>query len=254
MRKALIAGNWKMNTTVPEAVSLVREMLAGLVKYDTVEKVICPPFVSLSAIRQVLEGTTVGLGAQNMYFKDKGAFTGEISPLMLTGLCKYVILGHSERRQHFCETDAIVNEKVRAAFVAGLKPIMCIGETLEENESGRTNAVLERQVMLGLKNIAPSPDLVLAYEPIWAIGTGRAATGSQAGKTIGFIRETLASAWNRETANSVRILYGGSVTASNISEFMREPEIDGGLVGGASLKATEFVDIFRQTAAAKASA
>lgn len=252
MRKALIAGNWKMNTTVTEAVSLVREMLAGLVKYDTVEKVVCPPFVSLSAVRQVLEGTTVGLGAQNMYFKDKGAFTGEVSPLMLTGLCEYVILGHSERRQHFCETDAIVNEKVRAAFVAGLRPVMCIGETLEENESGRTSAVLERQVMLGLKNITPSPDLVLAYEPIWAIGTGRAATASQAGKTIGFIRETLASAWNRETANSVRILYGGSVTASNIAEFMREPEIDGGLVGGASLKATEFVDIIRQTAAAKA--
>lgn len=252
MRKALIAGNWKMNTTVMEAVSLVREMLAGLAEYDTVEKVICPPFVSLSEIREMLGGTGVGLGAQNMYFKDKGAFTGEISPLMLKSLCKYVILGHSERRQYFGETDAIVNEKVRAAFASGLRPIMCIGETLEENESGGTNEILERQVRQGLKDIAPSRELVLAYEPIWAIGTGKAATGAQAGKTIGFIRETLASAWDSETANFVRILYGGSVTASNITEFMREPEIDGGLVGGASLKAAEFIDIIRQTAIVKA--
>lgn len=252
MRKALIAGNWKMNTTVMEAVSLVREMLPGLAKYDTVEKVICPPFVSLSEIREMLEGTTVGLGAQNMYFKEKGAFTGEISPVMLKSLCRYVILGHSERRQYFAENDIIVNEKVRAALTAGLKPIMCIGETLEENESGRTIAVLERQIRQGLKDITPSRDLVLAYEPIWAIGTGKAATGVQAGKTIGLIREMLSSIWNSEIAGFVRILYGGSVTASNIIEFMRETEIDGGLVGGASLKAAEFVEIIRQTAVAKA--
>jgi triosephosphate isomerase len=252
MRRALIAGNWKMNTTISEAFSLVREMLADLLTIDGVDRVICPPFISLSEIREMIEGTSVHLGAQNMYSREKGAFTGEISPLMLKNLCKYVILGHSERRQYFAETDAVVNEKVRAALSAGLLPILCVGETLEENESGRTNAILERQVREGLKDIAPTRDLVLAYEPIWAIGTGKAATGGQAGKTIGFIRSTLSSSWGNEIASSIRILYGGSVTGANIAEFMKETEIDGGLVGGASLKAAEFIDIVRQTAAIKA--
>jgi triosephosphate isomerase len=251
MRRPLIAGNWKMNTTVGEAFSLVKQMLGDLLAVDSVDKVICPPFVSLSEIRDLTEGTSVRLGAQNMYYKEKGAFTGEISPLMLRNLCKYVILGHSERRQYFAETDAIVNEKVRAALAVNLIPILCVGETLEENEASRTNSVLERQIREGLKDIAATKDLVLAYEPIWAIGTGKAATGVQAGKTIGFIRSTLAALWGGEIASSVRILYGGSVTGANITEFMKEPEIDGGLVGGASLKAAEFIDIVRQTAAAK---
>jgi triosephosphate isomerase (TIM) len=251
MRRPLIAGNWKMNTTIGEALSLVKQMLGDLLAIDSVDKVICPPFVSLSEIRDLTEGTSVRLGAQNMYFKEKGAFTGEISPLMLRNLCKYVILGHSERRQYFGETDATVNEKVRAALNFNLLPILCIGETLEENEAGKTNSVLERQVKEGLKDITATKDLVLAYEPIWAIGTGKAATGVQAGKTIGFIRSTLSALWGKDLASAVRILYGGSVTGANITEFMKEPEIDGGLVGGASLKAEEFIDIVRQTAAAK---
>jgi len=252
MRRALIAGNWKMNTTVSEAVSLVKDMLSGLLTIDGVDKVIFPPFVSISEIRNIVEGTSIRLGAQNMYFKEKGAFTGEISAIMLKNLCKYVILGHSERRQYFAETDTIVNEKVRAALSAGLLPILCVGETLEENEAGNTNTILERQVKNGLNNVAPTRDLVLAYEPIWAIGTGKAATSSQAGNTIKFIREILSTVWNKESAAEVRILYGGSVTGANITELMKQPEIDGGLVGGASLKADEFVDIVRQTAAVKA--
>jgi len=240
-----------MNTTIAEALSLVKQMLGALMAIESVDKVICPPFVSLSEIRGLVEGTSVRLGAQNMYYKDKGAFTGEISPVMLKNLCKFVILGHSERRQYFTETDAIVNEKVKAALAVGLLPIICIGETLQENEAGKTNSILERQVKEGLKDIAANRDLLLAYEPIWAIGTGKAATGVQAGKTIGFIRSTLAGLWGNETAASVRILYGGSVTGANITEFMKEPEIDGGLVGGASLKSDEFIEIVRQTAAAK---
>ena len=251
MRRALIAGNWKMNTTLPEAITLVKQMLKDLQNIDRIDRVICPPFISLSDLHRILQGTSVGLGAQNMYYRDKGAFTGEISSLMLKDLCQYVILGHSERRQYFGETDAIVNEKVKAAFAAGLTPIMCIGETLEENESNKTSNVLESQVKGGLKDIMPSDKLVVAYEPIWAIGTGKAATGPQAGKTIGFIRHILASIWSDSIAQSIRILYGGSVTGANISEFVKEPEIDGGLVGGASLKPADFIEIARQTAAIK---
>ena len=251
MRKALIAGNWKMNTTLPEAINLVKHMLSNLASIGHIDKVICPPFISLSDIHRMLQGTSIGLGAQNMYYREKGAFTGEISPLMLKDLCQYVILGHSERRQYFGETDIIINAKVKAAFAIGLTPIMCIGETLEENESNNTNDVLENQIKQGLKDIVPSNELVVAYEPIWAIGTGKAATGVQAGQTIGFIRHILALTWGDGVAQSIRILYGGSVTSANVSEFMREPEIDGGLIGGASLKPTEFIGIVRQTAAIK---
>lgn len=251
MRKAMIAGNWKMNTTVNEAVSLVKDMIDGLSAVNSVDRVLCPPFISLSAISSILKGTHIGLGAQNMYYREKGAYTGEVSPLMLKELCRYVIIGHSERRQYFAETDSMVNEKVKAAFAAGMTPIMCIGETLEENEAGQTTAILERQVKEGLKDIAPSGEIVLAYEPIWAIGTGKAATAQQAAQTIAFIRQTLSSIWGMETGGMVRILYGGSVTAANISELMKESDIDGALVGGASLKAAEFVDIVRQTATIK---
>lgn len=249
MRRALIAGNWKMNTTVGEAVTLVKEMLGGLLAVQGIDRVICPPFISLKEIKDIVQGTDISLGAQNMYYKEKGAFTGEISPLMLKNICKYVIVGHSERRQYFAETDNIVNEKVKAALSTGLQPILCVGETLEENEAGKTNMVLERQIKEGLKSISATKELVMAYEPIWAIGTGKAATGVQAGRTIGFIRQTLASIWGKDSSEIVRILYGGSVTGINIAEFMREPEIDGGLVGGASLKAAEFVEIVRLTAA-----
>ena len=251
MRRPLIAGNWKMNTTVDEAVVLVKDMLSELNAISNIDRVLCPPFISLQQVSEIVNDTSVAVGAQNMYFKERGAFTGEISPLMLKGLCKYVILGHSERRQFFGETDDIVNEKLKAALTIGLLPIFCIGESLHENEAGKTRDVLAGQINGGLKEIAANKDIVVAYEPIWAIGTGKASTGNQAGRTIEFIRDTLASIWNNEISQSVRILYGGSVTAANIPEFIREPHIDGALVGGASLKAADFIEIVRQTAAIK---
>jgi triosephosphate isomerase len=250
MRIPMIAGNWKMNTTVAEAAALVGEMLPELDRIDDVDKVICPPFVSLAAVKELLKGSSVKLGAQNLYFEEKGAYTGEISPLMLAGLCQLVIIGHSERRQYFKETVELVDKKVQAALKAGLKPILCIGETLKENESGQTEAVLTRQLSL-TSSQAYHTSLVLAYEPIWAIGTGKAATGEQANRTIGFIRRHIAKQHGQETAQAVRILYGGSVTAANIAEFIEQPEIDGALVGGASLKAGEFLSIVKQTSSSK---
>lgn len=248
MRKPLISGNWKMNTKLEEAEDLVRAMLTQLDGIDNVEKVLCPPFISLAAIRELIKGTSVKLGAQNMHFEDKGAYTGEISPLMLVGLCDFVILGHSERRQYFAETDEQVNKKVKKALESGLKPILCVGESLEDNEAGRTEQKITTQVNAGLAGINPTSQLVIAYEPIWAIGTGKAATGKQANATISLIRNMLANMWNLETSKAVRILYGGSVTGSNIAEFVAEPDIDGALVGGASLKADDFISIVRQTA------
>ncbi|MBN1375537.1 MAG: triose-phosphate isomerase [Dehalococcoidia bacterium] len=251
MRRPFIAGNWKMNTNVNEAVSLIREMKDNLVSFSSVDRVLCPPFVSLYAANELVRGTDIALGAQNMYFKEKGAYTGEISPFMLKDLCKYIILGHSERRQIFFESSEMVNEKIKAALAVNLLPIMCIGETLAENEAGNTHKVLAGQVKAGLKGINASKMFIVAYEPIWAIGTGRAATAQQAGNIIKFIRDTIAETWDAETAEEVRILYGGSVTGANIAEFIKEPQIDGALVGGASLKAGEFVEIVRQCAAVK---
>jgi len=251
MRKPFIAGNWKMNTDLAEGLVLVSALLDALQKCATVDSVLCPPFISLQPIKDLVEGTSIQLGAQNAYFKESGAYTGEVSPRMLAGLCKYVILGHSERRQYFLETDVVVNAKVKAVLAAGLLPIFCLGETLEQNEAGKTNDVLSRQVREGLKDMAVEKAIVIAYEPIWAIGTGKAATGPQAGQTIGLIRNTVAELWGRKNADEIRILYGGSVTAANIGEFIREPQIDGALVGGASLKAQEFIEIVRQTAKIK---
>jgi triosephosphate isomerase len=247
LRIPLIAGNWKMNTTVIEAMELVTEMRQGLEAVDKVEKVICPPFVSLAAVRGLIEGSSIKLGAQNMYFETKGAYTGEISPLMVADLCESVIIGHSERRQYFNEDSAIINQKIRAALDVGLKPILCVGERLEENEVGRTEEVLTGQLSLSLAGIEHPGGLVIAYEPVWAIGTGIAANGEQANGTIGFIRRYVSQLFDKSVAQSMRILYGGSVTATNTAEFMRQPEIDGALVGGASLKAAEFLDIVRQT-------
>ncbi|MDD5312527.1 MAG: triose-phosphate isomerase [Dehalococcoidia bacterium] len=251
MRRPFIAANWKMNTTVDEAVSLVNQMLQELNGFNSVDRVLCPPFISLQAVGNMLKRTEIGLGAQNMYFKEKGAFTGEVSPLMLKDLCGYVILGHSERRQYFAETDALINQKIKAALTAGLIPIFCIGESLEQNEAGKTGDVLSVQVKGGLAGVDADDGIVIAYEPIWAIGTGRAATGIKADSTIGFIRDTLGSIWGKDRADSTRILYGGSVTGANIEEFIKQPQIDGALVGGASLKAAEFVSIVRQTALVK---
>jgi len=247
MRKPLIAGNWKMNTKLEEAENLVRAMLAELDSIESVEKVLCPPFISLAAVKGLIKDTSIKLGAQNMYFEDKGAYTGEISPPMLIGLCDFVILGHSERRQYFAETDELINKKVKKALESGLTPILCVGESPEENEACRTEQKITMQINAGLAGISPTSQLIIAYEPIWAIGTGKAATGKQANATISLIRGILANLWNKETAKAVRILYGGSVTSSNIDEFISEPDIDGALVGGASLKADEFVGIVRQT-------
>ncbi len=251
MRLPIIAGNWKMNTTVEEAVALVRDMLGGLEDIGGVDKVVCPPFVSLAEVKPVLEHSSVKLGAQNLHFEEKGAYTGEVSPVMLAGLCQYVIVGHSERRQYFGETDEIVNRKVKTALKFKLLPIMCVGETLAENEAGKTEEVVTRQVRKGLAGVDQPGGLVIAYEPIWAIGTGKAATGQQANATIGLIRRTVREVYGEQVAGGLRIQYGGSVTGANILEFISQPEIDGGLVGGASLKAPEFVSIVEQTARTK---
>jgi len=248
MRKLLIAGNWKMNTTLMEAVDLVNEMKKPLDRIENVDKVVCPPFISLAVIAEILMDSSVKVGAQNMYFKDKGAFTGEISPAMLVDICEYVIIGPSERRQYFKETDETVNKKVKAALDAELKPIICLGENLEQNKAGETQEVVTGQIKGALDDISYSPSIVIAYEPIWAIGTGIAATGTAANATIKIIRNTIAEIYNGRAAQDMRILYGGSVTAANIGEFIKQPEIDGGLVGGASLKAAEFISMVEQAA------
>ena len=251
MRTPFIAGNWKMNTTLAQASTLVAEMRERLDQVEGVEKVLCPPFISLATIEELLRGTSIKLGAQNMYFEEKGAYTGEVSPLMLSQLCEFVILGHSERRQYFAETDELINKKVRAALKIGLTPILCVGEKLEEKEAGETAEVVAKQVRGALEGIEPPQGLVIAYEPIWAIGTGKAATPPESNDTTGLLRRTVAQLYGEEFAHGVRILYGGSVTASNIAGFMEQPEIDGALVGGASLKAEEFVSIAEQSTAIK---
>jgi triosephosphate isomerase len=250
-RIPFIAGNWKMNTTVEEARKLVTEMRPALDKNKGVEIAVCPPFVSLSAVKDILQGSLVTVGAQNLYFEEKGAYTGEISPLMLAPLCEYVIIGHSERRQYFQETGELINKKIKAAIKAGLKPILCVGEKLEENEAGQTAQVVVNQLKAAMVDIKNTHGLVIAYEPIWAIGTGKAATGKQSNETIGLIRNTVGSLTDKNTAGTIRILYGGSVTADNIVEFISQPEIDGGLVGGASLKVDQFTQIVQKTSEIK---
>jgi triosephosphate isomerase len=249
MRTPIIAGNWKMNTTLSAASELtvaMREELARLVTGGREEIVLCPPFISLARVAELVQGTGLQVGAQNMYFEPKGAFTGEIAPNMLSGLVQYVILGHSERRQFFGETDESVNKKVKAALANHLQPIVCIGENLQQNEAGETNAFVGNQVRAALAGLSPDQvrGLVMAYEPIWAIGTGKAATGAGANAVIGLaVRGPIAELYGEAVAQAVRIQYGGSVTAKNIDEFIVQPEIDGALVGGASLKAEEFIAI-----------
>jgi triosephosphate isomerase len=246
MRTPLIAGNWKMNTTVEEAVTLVGSMVKTLDGIDNVEKLVCPPFISLIAVSKLLANSSVRLGAQNMHYEEKGAFTGEISPLMLKDICRYVIIGHSERRQYFND-DPYINNKLKAAITYGIKPVLCIGEKPEENQAGRTAEVLVRQLEQALSGIENIAALVIAYEPIWAIGTGRSASGEQANETIGAIRQKISSLYNKEAASDIRILYGGSANADNIAEFAGQPEIDGALVGGASLKPEQFISMVSQT-------
>jgi triosephosphate isomerase len=250
-RTPLIAGNWKMNKTVKDAVTLIKAMQSPLSKIQGVEKVICPPFVSLVAVKAILKGNSIKLGAQNVFYAEKGAYTGEISPLMLADLCEYVIVGHSERRQILGETNEIINKKLKAAITAGLKPILCIGETPEENEAGKTQEVLGRQIFSCSDKLYFLSGMVIAYEPIWAIGTGKSATGADANQRIGFIREFIARLHGGSVADNARILYGGSVNPTNIAEYMKQPEIDGALVGGASLNADEFISIVKQAAEAK---
>ena len=251
MRIPMIAGNWKMNTNVGEATKLAKTLQGELDKIINVDKVICPPFVSLAPVGELIKGSSIKLGAQNLYFAEKGAYTGEISPLMLADLCEFVIIGHSERRQYFNETGEVVNKKIVAALKVGLKPILCIGERLEENEAGKTEEVVTEQLMSSLTGIGDLNGLIIAYEPVWAIGTGKAATGEQANETISFIRQNIARLYSDKIAQGIRILYGGSVTSANAAEFMQQPDIDGALVGGASLKATEFFSIVTQTSVLK---
>lgn len=245
-----------MFKTVAEARHLVSELVPGLQAVGEVEKVLCPPFTALLAVAALLEGTDIGLGAQNMHWDTSGAFTGEIAPPMVAELCHYVILGHSERRAYFDETDATVNRKVLAALAYNLAPIVCVGETLEENEAGRTAEVVSRQVREGLAGLTVEDgaqtggsSLVIAYEPVWAIGTGKAATADGANAVIAdVIRPALSDLFGGTFAQAVRVLYGGSVKGSNAAEFFTQPDIDGALVGGASLKAADFIQIVQAAA------
>lgn len=242
-----------MNTTVNAGVALAKKVRAGLDAVTGIEKVLCPPFVSLVPIFEVLNGSSLKLGAQNVHFEDKGAYTGEISPRMLKGLCEFVIIGHSERRMHFNESSEVINKKIKAAFKAELKPILCLGENLKENEAGRSVDVITGQLESALDGVRETGNLVIAYEPVWAIGTGRAAVPKQANSAVHIIRQTLASIYGEDFDDRVRVVYGGSITPDNIEDFMREKDIDGALVGGASLKAAEFIAIVKKTAETKAS-
>lgn len=241
MRTPIIAGNWKMNKTVAEARELVSEMIPFLKDVQGVTTVLCPPASALLPIAAMLEGTDIGLGAQNMHWEANGAYTGELAPAMVSEFGQYIIIGHSERREYFGETDETVNKKVHAAQANGLMPIVCVGETLEENEASQTSAVVSRQIKAGLAGV--KSDLVIAYEPIWAIGTGRAATAEMANATIKIIRDVLAELFGDEVAQKIRILYGGSVKGSNAAEYFAQSDIDGALIGGAALKADDFVKI-----------
>lgn len=244
MRKKIIAGNWKMNKTPDEAISLLNTIKDKINTTD-VDVVVCPPFVALPAVLEAVKGTNIAVGAQNMHFEENGAYTGEVAPNMLTALgVKYVIIGHSERRQYFAETDETVNKKTLKALEHGLIPIVCVGESLEEREQGITIDLVRLQTKIALKDVKPedAKKVVIAYEPIWAIGTGRTATSAQAEEVCKAIREVIAEIYSKEVAEEVRVQYGGSVNAGNANELFNMANIDGGLVGGASLK-EEFINI-----------
>lgn len=240
MRTPIVAGNWKMNKTVADARELVSELVPLVTEMDAVNVVLCPPAISIVPVHALLAGTEIGLGTQNMHWEASGAYTGELAPAMVAEFGQYVILGHSERRAYFGETDETVNKKVLAAQANNLMPIVCVGESLAENEAGETESVVSRQIAEGLAGV--SADLVIAYEPIWAIGTGRAATAELANDTIKVIRAELAKLFGA-AAENIRILYGGSVKGANAAEYFSQSDIDGALVGGAALKADEFAKI-----------
>ncbi len=251
MRNPIIAGNWKCNMRLDTAFELASSLKDRIDGIDGIEKIVCPSFVHIPAVEVVLTMTTIKVGAQDVHWEDDVAATGEIGPKQLEELVDYVIIGHSERRHKFGETDEMVNKKVTAALAAGLQPIMCVGETLEERQSGRTDQVLIRQTTHGLREVAMPDGFIIAYEPVWAIGTGTAATVKDADEAIGLIRREVADMYGEAAAQTVRILYGGSVTPENVAEFMAVSGIDGALVGGASLKADAFSRIVEETARAR---
>ncbi len=253
MRKPILAGNWKMNKTVAEAVALVQALKADLLAVPSVDRVLCPPFMAVPDVARLVQGTPIAVGAQNLYWKASGAYTGEVAPNMVREFCDYVIIGHSERREYFGETDQSVNDKLKAALGVGLTPIVCVGESLALRQAGQTEAWIHGQVVAGLAGLtaAQVAGLVIAYEPIWAIGTGLAATSEEAERVCGqVVRAAVAELYGDATAQAVRIQYGGSVKGSNAAELMAQPNIDGALVGGASLT-NDFVAIVRASAQAK---
>lgn len=244
-RKRIIAGNWKMNTDVSEAVALAEAVKQGYTRYD-VDVVLCPPFPNLYAVYGVIKDSPIALGAQNLFWEDKGAYTGEVSANMLKSVgCQFVIIGHSERRQYFGETDETVNKKIKKALAVGLIPIVCVGELLSEREAGKTEAVVEKQVRGAFAGLTKEDanKVIIAYEPVWAIGTGKVATPQQAQEVHAFIRKLLSGLYDEDTAQTIRIQYGGSMNDENAGELLAQPDIDGGLVGGASLKAASFLGI-----------
>jgi triosephosphate isomerase len=246
-RTPMIAGNWKMNTLRAEALDLVRTLRERADGIEGVDKLVCPPFVFLHEVGAALRGSTIRVGAQNVYWEERGAFTGEVSVTQIAEVCEYVIVGHSERRQYFGETDETVNRRVQAALEHGVKPIMCVGETLEQRQNNQTADVLVRQTRGGLEGVTIGPEFVIAYEPVWAIGTGLAADGATAEAAVVLIRDTVREIAG-PVADDIRILYGGSVTPDNIAEYMSQLDIDGGLVGGASLKADVFAALIEGAA------
>jgi triosephosphate isomerase len=254
MRTPFIAGNWKMHKTIEEATTLVHDLRAALKGITGCDVAVCPPFPALTAVREALAGSAIGLGAQNMHWEEQGAFTGEVSPPMLVGLCDYVIIGHSERRTLFGETDDTVNKKLHAALAHELKPILCVGENLQQNQAGETEEFVGGQVRAALADVTAEQAklITLAYEPIWAIGTGVPATGEGANEIIGgTVRATLTALYGDNVGQAIRIQYGGSVKPANVVEFMTQPEIDGALVGGASLRAADFAEIVKKGLACK---
>jgi triosephosphate isomerase len=250
MRKPIVAGNWKMNKLISETRVFVEEVKNSVGKADYCEMIICPSFVVLTELRDAAKNTSIFFGAQNMFWEEKGAYTGEISPAMLIDAgCRYAIIGHSERRQYFNETDENVNKKMHSAFKHGLIPIVCVGETLQERESGATFKIIEKQARSGLAglNDETSKSVIIAYEPVWAIGTGKTATPQQAQEVHGFIRKLYSGIYDSKSGDRVRILYGGSIKPDNFAEIMKQPDIDGGLVGGASLEAKSFIKLVEIT-------
>lgn len=239
MRTPIIAGNWKMNKTAVESVAFANEIKEALNQIEGVDIVFCPPAINVPGVAEAVKGTKIGMGVQNMYFEENGAFTGELAPNMITPFCQYVILGHSERRAYFGETDEGVNKKIKAALAHNLTPIVCVGESLEQNEAGETQSFVSGQVKAAFAGLtaAEAAQCIIAYEPIWAIGTGKSASVEQAGSIIGrAVRDTIAEIFGTGTAQQIRIQYGGSVKPENIAAYMAHPDIDGALVGGASLK------------------